>query len=318
MSTETFADTSDDLDLFSATFFGQKDTTAPANVEDNDPGDSDAPLNDDTQTGNPVHDEVNEEDFVPEPEVKPKKTRFQERIDEVVGQRETEKRRADELQAKLDALTKQAETPKPTQAVVEDEPDPYSLNEDGTEKYPLGEFDPQYIRDLTRFSNEQWHAKNEARKAEELANAEVAKAQTELKNEWNNKLETVQERYPDFREKGQNLIDTFSGISQAYGEYLSTTIMSMEYGPDVLYYLSNHPEEAHAIVNSGATKATIALGRLEARFSDFNEEKNKPRPKVSQAPTPPPSNKGSAVSRPEIEDDTDDLDAFSKKFFKRR
>jgi hypothetical protein len=91
--------------------------------------------------------------------------------------------------------------------------------------------------------------------------------------------------------------------------------MSMDYGPDVLYHLSTNLEEAKQIVNSGPARATIALGRLEARYALQEDEKKQQKLKVSKAPTPPDRlNKGSMVSK-EIPDDTDDLDAFAAKLF---
>src|SRR3546814_4807298 len=96
----------------------------------------------------------------------------------------------------------------------------------------------------------------------------------------------------DLKEKGEELIENFTDLDEAYGEYLSSTLMSMEYGPDVLYYLASNPEEAKKIVNSGPQKASIALGRLEARFMDEDKPQQKVRPKVSNAPEPPPTNRG--------------------------
>ena len=144
-------------------------------------------------------------------------------------------------------------------------------------------------------------------------------ARSELESGWTSKMETARERYPDFQEKGETLISAFDGLDPSYGEYLSATIMGMDYGADVLYYLANNHEEANKIVAAGPTKATIMLGRLESKFMDIGEgDKQKDQKKVTKAPPPPPTNKGSAIARVEVEDDTDDLDAFSQKFFKRK
>ena len=156
-----------------------------------------------------------------------------------------------------------------------------------------------------------------AREQEEADRQEQEDQRAQLQAEWNDKLVPARERYPDFQEKGQNLVSAFEGIDPNYGEYLTTTLMNMEFGPDVLYYLANNMDEAHKIVQSGVAKATVALGRLEAKFAFANEEKQKARPKVSQAPTPPPANRGSAVAKPSIEADTDNLDDFEREFFKK-
>ena len=92
----------------------------------------------------------------------------------------------------------------------------------------------------------------------------------------------------------------------------------MDHGPDVLYYLSNNVDEARKIVESGPQKATLSLGYLNGKFADVESEKRKARPKASNAPPPPPKNKGSSRAFAEVPDDTDDLDAFSKKLFSKK
>ena len=93
----------------------------------------------------------------------------------------------------------------------------------------------------------------------------------------------------------------------------------MDHGPDVLYYLSNHPEEAHAIVNSGAQKATLALGRIEARFVEAEATKVLAKPKITKAPPPPTATaRGTGGGGRSVSPDTDDLDAFASEFFARK
>lgn len=314
----------DDLDTFSDVFFGRKapdDEQASSEKVETDTTEDDAQEDtqpeDDTLANDEDEDEVVEE--APEDaQPKPKKNRFQERIDELTaGKREAERKAAD-LEARL-AKLEQTSKPAPIVEAAENTgPTPEDTNEDGTDKYPLGEFDPNYIRDLTRHTLQ---TEREALKKEEEEKAQQTEMEAQraaLQTSWEEKLVPAQERYPDFREKGEALVDSFSGLEPAYAEYLTATLMSMEYGPDVLYYLSKNPAEAHAIVNSGATKATIALGRLESKFA-FAEEEKQRRPKVSQAPTPPVHlNKGSAVVKVEVPDDTDDLDAFANKFFDKK
>ena len=154
------------------------------------------------------------------------------------------------------------------------------------------------------------------REQEETQQRQIQQAQQELQAAWGEKLDTARERYPDFNEKGQELIDSLGEIDQQYGEYLSTTIMEMDHGAEVLYYLASNPEEARDIIASGAKRATIALGRLEARFEEGSAEKPKARPKVSKAPPPPPKNKGSAVAAgTTVRGDEDDLDAVARALF---
>lgn len=319
-----------DLDVFAAELFGQsKAPSEPASSEETETAEeeSDASIEDthvdeDHDTLAPDNDDETDEDAetLKEDTPKPKKNRFQERIDELNGKyRETE-RRLNEALAKLEEAQKTKTEPVQTQK-SEDGPKPTDLNEDGSEKYPLGEFDPAYIKDVVKHTlDEETKARetHEKMSAEEKARQEAANT---LQEQWNEKLVPAQERYPDFQEKGEGMISAFEGIDPAYGDYLTTTIMDMEYGPDVFYYLANNLDEAKAIVDSGAKKATIALGRLEAKFAIAEAEKTIARPKVSKAPEPPQHlNKGSAVTPPSIRGDEKDvdLDTFSKALFAKK
>lgn len=325
-----------DLDAFSDEFFGQS-TSEPektnSEADDEVKEETDAPNEQDTHTeekeDEPSDDSEDddededdseageEEDPAPQPK---KKNRFQERINEVVGkQRETE-RKLEEALAKLSAF-EQNNNPEPTLNNVATEntaPTPEDKNEDGTEKYPLGEFDPGYIRDLTRHTLDEERAAMRAQAEQDRQQAQANEQQQQLDAEWQERLVDARERYPDFNEKGQSLVDSFGGLDEAYGEYLTTTIMSMEHGTDVLYYLANNPDEAKAIVESGGRKATLALGRLEAKFADVEAQKQLARPRVSNAPNPPPRAKGSAPAKVRVDPDTDDLDAFEREFFEKR
>jgi hypothetical protein len=95
--------------------------------------------------------------------------------------------------------------------------------------------------------------------------------------------------------------------------------MSMDKGPDVLYYLSNHPDEAATIVNSGAQKATLALGRIEAKFMLRLMPKNSCEAEGQQSPASASrAARGTGGGLHLTAPDTDDLDAFSQFFKKSR
>ena len=305
----------DNLDAFADDFFGQKPSKeAPKTKEPEaaQEGDAEEVVAAEAQTD--AEDEAELEQEVKEP-VKKKQT-VQERIDEVVRQREEIRRDGD---AKIEALRKEFEEykkgsqPAPVEAK---EPQPDALKEDGTPVYQLGEFDPNYIRDLTRFTLETERSKAQAEWAEQQRVNSVQQEQQALQAGWNTKVEAATVENPDFVEKGQALLVNFENLDPGYAGYLSSALMNMEKGTDVLYYLANHPDEAKAIVNSGAQKATLALGRIEARFLTGDE--NVPRAKVTKAPAPPPVRaRGTNGAFIAVEPDTDDLDLFEAEFFKK-
>lgn len=333
---ETPAETDDtNLDDFSAEFFGEnktlsEDAKPEVDEEVHDRDDAPPEDNQDTQDTDDEDDttddgEDNSEDEPEEEEAekpKPKKNSAQERISELTAARREAERRADALEARLAAIEaksapKDEPTPAPATAAAEvSPPKPDDTNEDGTDKYPLGEFDPNFITDLADFRVEQRFAERERQEQERAEQARQQEQMGQLEAEWNGQLETARERYPDYNEKLTELQPVFSDVPEQYGDYLSNTLMSMEKGADILYYLADHPEEARAIVDSGPQRATIALGRLEARFMEG--ESSAPVRKASKAPAPPPTNKGSSAARGKVAPDTDDLDAFETLFFNKK
>lgn len=334
MSTEQNIDTTvtEDLDLFASELFGESPKPSDnAKSEDVTPEEADSVALNDTQPiaeedGAPEDDTTSKEnpDATDEDnttEAKPK-NRLQERIDELTAARRQAERERDEALRKLEEKATQPK-PEPSKVAaktVPEGPKPDDKNEDGTDKYPLGEFDPKYNAELVKFTVQQ--TLDEERIARETQEQEKAKQTVEeqyrstLQDNWNEKLDVVQERYPDYQEKGQAMLEIFEGIDPAYGQYLTDTLMEMDAGPEVFYYLANNVEEAKEIVNAGPRKATIAMAKLEAQLA--GSKTNAPAAKVTNAPTPPPQVKGSAVSKSAISADTDDLDAFSKALFSKK
>jgi hypothetical protein len=315
VSTENQSIDTDDLDAFASDFFGEKKEAAPAAKQE-------AEQDNDDEAGEVAaeaqKDEVdpNEDADAEFKEAPKKKQTVQDRIDEVVRQREEQRR---EFEAKLTALEAKLAEKAPTATVkTGGEPLPTDLNEDGTPKYELGEFDVQYIKDLTKFAVAQENAETAKRAEQAAKQTQETAARAELATDWNTRVETAKETYPDFNEKGQQLLDGFGSLDQGYAQYLATTLMSMPHGTDVLYYLSNNPTEAKDIVNSGALKATLALGRISAKFADADAQKQLAKPKVSNAPPPPPVRaRGTNGAFVAVAPDTDDLDAFSGEFFRK-
>ena len=331
MSTEQTIDTTvtDDLDLFSSELFGESSKTSDdAKSEEVAPEEADSVAPIDTQT--PAEEDGAPEDTKSEEnpdatdednaEVKPK-NRLQERIDELTAARRQAERERDEALRKLQETTQPKPEPTKVEAKpVPEGPKPDDKNEDGTDKYPLGEFDPKYNAELVKYTVQK--TLDEERTARETQEQEKAKQTVEeqyrstLTANWNEKLDVVQERYPDYQEKGEAMLEVFEGIDPAYGQYLTDTLMEMDAGPEVFYYLANNVEEAKEIVNAGPRKATIAMAKLEAQLA--GSKTNAPAVKVTNAPTPPPQVKGSAVSKSAISPDTDDLDAFSRVLFTKK
>jgi chemotaxis protein histidine kinase CheA len=311
----------DDLDAFTDLVSGkaQPKPAEEEKQEEKKPAESETPEPEEEEEiegeeGEQEEDEGEEGDpdgeDKPKPEDKPAKkpNRFQERINELTAKaREAERRLAEIEKAKTAEPV--AELPKPVQG-----PTPDDKNDDGSDKYPLGEFDPSYIRDLTRHTIQEESKAERQRSEQERAKQQEQEARSALQEQWVTKTSGFTEKTPDFVEKTMALEDTFEGLDPAYSDYLVNTVKSLDHGPEVLYHFANNIEEAQRFVKLGPLAATLALGELNAQFKTKPEASPKAEPKISKAPVPPQVNKGTKT-RQTVAADTDDLDAFAELLF---
>lgn len=300
---------------------------ALATEDDTDADESDEDPDTEEDSEEDEQDESEEDDPEPEPKNKGKgKKSFQERINELTRKaREEERARIAEQQEKqallqrlesLEAsLNKDSKSESVKEQLPQGAPSPDAVDKDGEPLYPLGEFDPQFIRDLTKFTiAEERKAMREeaARQAEEQ---QIAAAKAEVQNTWSAKVAEAEEEIPELREHIADLVDTFSGIDPSYGEYLALTIMQSDVGPEIMEYLSQNIGEAQKIVGSGPAAATLAIGRLEAKLS--RPAKETPNKKVSSAPEPPARVTKGRRQIGTVRPDTDDLEAFEKEYLRK-
>lgn len=323
----------DDLDAFSDLYHGKAVAAEPEEPQD----DQDVSVDDTDATDETDTDEVDEateadapeaEDTDEEDILKPapkKKQTAQERIAELTRLRHEADRRALEADRRLADLEAKFNSSKEEPIQRQDRsvsapagsPDPDALNADGSLAYPLGEFDPLFIRDLTRFTIRAENEAYENSRKQEAEAARASEADVRLQGAWAVKLSEVEKDIPDLRPTIATLEAELSAVDPALGTYLAQTIMGMDAGPQVLYFLANNVDEAQKIVAAGPVGATLLLGKLEDKIQRSLEKKAaKPDRIVSKAPEPAVTTRGNG-GRVTVADDTEDLDAFSDKFFKR-
>lgn len=325
---ENHVDTTDDLDAFEKDFFQRPE--APVKEADEDQSEEPKDKVEEEVTETPLEtpeddapegEEVEDEELEEAPKPKAKKS-AKERIDELVADRYARDREIENLRRELEqakARPEEKEEPKPVKASVpEGMPMADAVDDDGNPVYELGEFDPQFIRDLTKFTiaEETRIAKeNEQRLA---AQKQMEAAQAEIQQKWLTNVAEVEKEIPDLRQEIAELADVFKDVEPSYGEYLASVIMESDFGPQIMHHLSQNIGEAQKIVASGPAAATLSIGRLEARFVKADDEEPQPKKKVSNAATPPEQRTRGAHGRFSVPPDTDDLDAFEREFFKRK
>jgi len=173
---------------------------------------------------------------------------FQARINKVTAAKYEQQRRADALQAKLDALETPKETPKaPTlEALDYDE-----------EAYNKANIQYQVQQELARQTEVAQQGKAEAKQAQ--AQAEFSERVTALGKD-------------DFSEKANSIPVLPPGVADA--------LMQSDKGPELIYHLGQHLDQADALANMTAPQAMMELGRMSLTINE------KPKHKTSAAPDP--------------------------------
>ena len=194
-----------------------------------------------------------EDDAEPEPEEgteehKKRKGGFQRKIEHERKAAEDARAEAAYLRGKLEALN-------PTQAIPaakDGEP-----SQDDFEDYS------GYLKALTR-----WEVKQEMRQEAEQTKAKQAQ------NAWSERESLAKTKHEDY--------DDVADLRQlSPTPAMAQTILEMDAGADVLYWLGQHPAENARIKALSPLAAAVALGKIESQLAA-----PAPRTKQPQAPAP--------------------------------
>lgn len=205
----------------------------------------------------------------------PEKNGVQERINKITAdkheerrKREAEAKRADDLQARLDAL--EAKKPTLTKPTLEGHDyDDEAFNQANV-NYQVQE---QVAAELTS-----------QRAKQDQINQQAKQQQT---------LETFNERATalgkdDFADKASAIPDLPAGVADA--------IMSLENGAEMVYHLGTHLDKADSLANMTPMAAMMEIGRISTTMS------TKPETKLSAAPDPiEPIKAGSSIDKSDDE-----------------
>ena len=223
-----------------------------------------------------------EQPEVPAASDEPKKAKgVQKRIDELVTQREDNRRRAEAAEARLDkalqALERSTGSPakETKQEIEKQDPEPVKpLKSNFT--------DPDlYDNAVEEFVTQKasWIARREvnATLAEERRKAVELQTQEQQKKTlagFTERLTKAKEKYADFSEVAER---PDVNVSQV----MVNAIVTDEMGPDIQYYLGKHPDEATRITSLPAELQLMELGSIKASLKQPAVAKP-----VSQAPAP--------------------------------
>ena len=198
-----------------------------------------------------------DDDPEPEPEPEPGESPEEHRKRKGGYQRKLERERkaAEDARAEAAYLRGQLEALKPqTQPVASADGEP---TQDQFDDYD------SYLRALTR-----WEVKQELKQE-----TERSKAQS-VENAWKEKETLAKSRFADYDE-----VADLRQLSPTPA--MAQTILELELGTEVLYWLGKHPQENARIKTLSPMAQAVALGKIESQLAIKPETKPKP-----QAPAP--------------------------------
>ncbi|MGH7748963.1 MAG: hypothetical protein ACREQ5_29990, partial [Candidatus Dormibacteria bacterium] len=192
---------------------------------------------------------------------------------------DSEKSRADRLQAEVDAL-KSGKAPLTDDQTAASSgavpPDP--------SQFDYGELDPKYIAALARFETAQ-ALKAHAADEETTRQSRAADAKRQELGEKQDKLVRAGlDLHDDFDEVVmQGAREGKWDLSPALGEL----ILDSEFGGHIAYALAKDPDESRRVAKLSAPQQAAYFGRQEAKFEAAKASQGAKAPKPPQAPPPP-------------------------------
>jgi hypothetical protein len=119
--------------------------------------------------------------------------------------------------------------------------------------------------------------------------------QTEAAKAWEDRTEKIRVKHPDYNEK----INALQIPNTPAVPVVRDAIAESEVGPEILYHLAQHPEEAKRILSLNPVRAVVEVGKLEVKLATPSSDP-KQKTKVTSAPDPisPVGGKGQASPKP--------------------
>jgi len=212
----------------------------------------------------------------------------QRRINELVRKVAEAEARADYLE-KL-ALAKAAEPAKPI--VDAAKPKPQSADFDTTEEFMealAAHTADEKVRELRAELDQ---------KAK--VNSEKSEQETQIQR-WKSNEVATQEKHPDYEEVFAAAMESLRQSSSRGCQAVAHAIQVSDAGPELMYYLGEHPAEVQALAKLHPTAAVMALGKIEGRLAGDNGGAVLPasQPRASKPPTPVKRGAPTGTPRPD-------------------
>lgn len=168
-------------------------------------------------------------------------------------------------------------TPEPKK----DEPAP----EDKEPKRDAFESYEDYQRALAKFEGRQAAREENAKNEQERKQKTERESQEKLARTWQGKIEKAQTKLVDFEDVLEDEPDTLDAIA---GSPMRGFITESDIGPEIVYHLCKHPEEAKRIAALPAYKQAAEIAKIEEKLTAAPQ---KPAPDEEEDPDDAPDGK---------------------------
>lgn len=250
-------------------------------------------------------------------EAKPAKG-VQKRLDELVKQREDERRRAEAAEARekqlLEALNKPKEEAKPVEDQEPQKPNKADYND--PDEYDRA-LDAHIVKktDWLAAKKANETIAEEKRKQAETANLEQ---QNKVRESFLSRVDKFKETHPDYAQVAESP-DVQVSIPMAHA------IAHAEDGPGVAYYLGKHPEESAAIAALTLTQYDaqsqryVAVPNVAAQLMELGKIAVKLQaPAVPVSAAPKPIKPNTPTDTTEVDPETESMEAYAIRRNKER
>lgn len=255
----------------------------PEVVED----DSTTPVAEEQQKTSGQQPEKKEE---PKAEAKPPRA-VEKRIDKLTYQLNKEKEEKEALAARI------AELEKATGKVEVKEPEPQIIEVPETfpSKVDWMTANPEKSEEDYIDARSDWKFDlRQAQQAEADARSKAEAQQREIFDNYNQRLSEFKSEHDDFDEVvGNKSIQIPQSVQLA--------VLEMDNGPEIAYFIGQHPEEAKKMMNMSPAAAAAYVGKIAARLEPVKEEETEGRESRKAGPDKAPtfsSSKAPAPIRP--------------------
>lgn len=134
-------------------------------------------------------------------------------------------------------------------------------------------------------------------KAQQVIDAKLSERDTkakeaELKTEGQKRQQNYQAKVAEFTKTAPDFAEVTEAYDGPFNQTIAQALLDSDMGPEVAYYLAKNPDEADALEGMNYGQVSRFFGKVEAKL----ESQKTPEVKVTKAPPPIPSQRGTATT----------------------